>query len=398
MPRPERPPRRRRGRGRVFWWVLGVVVLACAVSGVLLSTVFQGASVTVAQKTAQVTAPATLGASLNPAAGQLGYQVVSTSRTASTSVQASGTQQVSRAASGVITVYNNYSTASQELVANTRFETQDGKLYRIHQNITVPGATKGSGGSLTPGSVSVTAYADQPGADYNIGSAQFSIPGFKGTPRYAGFYAKTDGMTGGLIGPQPAVASSTLAQAQTAIKQGLDNALHSAATSDIPAQFLPIPGTLQITYDPIVETPNADGTVTLSQSATATADVVRGGDLAAALARLGVTGYNGEAVNFADPSQIAIALAQGSAPDQGALTLSLQGQPTLVWQFDPNTLKAALVGKPKSQFQTILQSFAPAINCTSATPCTASIRPFWMSSFPGNPDKISITSTQTPAQ
>jgi cytoskeletal protein RodZ len=385
------PPRRRRGRRRRLWLVLGAVIVVCAVAGVLLSTVFEGASVVVSPKTAQVTAPQSITASLNPPAGGLAYQVVTTSRTASTSVPANGSEQVSRAASGVITVYNNYSTASQQLITNTRFETSDGKIYRIHQAVTVPGAKKNADNTLSPGSVAVTAYADAPGSDYNTGAAQFAIPGFKGDPRYSSFYAKTDGMTGGFVGTEPAVASSTLAQVTAALKNGLQSALQNAAASDLPAQFLPIPGTLQVSYANVEETPNQDGSVTLSQTAQAAADVVRAGDLAAVIAKQTVDGYAGEAVNFADPSQIAIALAAGSSPGQGSLTLSLQGQPTLVWQFDTATLKAALVGKPKGQFQTILASFEPAIDCTNTAPCTASIRPFWQGSFPSNPDKISVT-------
>ena len=201
-------------------------------------------------------------------------------------------------------------------------------------------------------------------------------------------------MTGGLVGPEPAVAPTDLANAEQAMKSGLDNALQTAASTQIPPAYLPIPGTLQITYDDVSRTPNADGTVTLAQTAIASADTVRSSDLAAAIAAQEVQGYNGEAVNFADPSKINISLASSSSPTSGVLQLNLSGSPTLVWQFDPATLKAALLGKPKSQFENILQSFAPAIECTTATPCKASIRPFWISNFPSDPNKITVTTTQ----
>ena len=113
--------------------------------------------------------------------------MVTTSRTASTTVKATGTEQVSQSASGVITIYNDYSTAPQTLITNTRFEAPDGNIYRIHQGVTVPGATASAGGALTPGTISVTAYADQPGASYNIGQTQFTIPGFKNDPSTASF-------------------------------------------------------------------------------------------------------------------------------------------------------------------------------------------------------------------
>jgi hypothetical protein len=339
-----------------------------------------------------VTAPATIAAQLNAPIGTLPYQIITTSRTASTSVAANGTTHATRAASGVATIYNNYSTQSQDLIANTRFEAPDGKIYRIHSVLTVPGASKNADGSLNPGSISTSLFADQPGAEYNRGSTQFTIPGFKGDPRYTKFYAQAGSITNGFVGTEPAVASSTLASAKSAMEQGLQNALRSAAATGIPVEFLPVPGTLQITYGTVEATAGQNGQVILSQSAQASADIVRAADLAAAIARQEVQGYNGEAVGFADNTQIAIALASSSKTTEGALQLQLSGTPTLVWQFDPNSLKQALLGKNKSQFESIIQSFAPAIECSPKTPCNASLRPFWKQNFPSDPAKITVVS------
>jgi len=386
-PRARRP--RRRGRGWFFWSIV-VVVLVCAIGGVLLSTLFVHVTVNVALRHQQVQVPPTLQASLNPAAGALGYSVLTTSRTASTSVKASGSQQVSKSASGIITIYNNYSGAPQQLVANTRFEAPNGNIYRIHAGVTIPGATQ-QNGTLTPGSVSATAYADKPGADYNISTAtQFTIPGFKGDPKYDKFYAQSSAITGGFVGTQPAVAQADLTAAQTALKNGLDSSLQNTGASGIPADFTVIPGTLQVSYADVAETPQSDGTVTLAQTASATLDVVRTNDLAAAIARAQVQNYNGEAVGFADPSALKVSLATSSA-SQGPITLAFSGTPTLVLQFDPDTLKQALLGKPKSQFETIIDSFAPAIDCSAQAPCTASMRPFWKTTFPTDPAKITVS-------
>ncbi len=374
-----------------FFWTALAVVVVCAVGGILLSTLFAGATVTVTPHSASVQPPATILAQVNAPAGTLPYQVVSTSRTASTTVKASGTTQVSKSASGIITIYNTYSEAAQALVTNTRFEAPDGKIYKIHSAITVPGAKKAVDGTLTPGSVTTTAYADQPGAAYNKGQTQFTIPGFKGDPRYTKFYATADAMTGGFVGAQASVSAADLATAQAALKQGLQNALQTAASTQIPQEFMSIQGTLNITFNDIVQTPGNDSsTVTLSQTASASADTVRASDLAAAIAAQKVQGYAGEAVNFADPAAVTVALAGTSTAATGNLTLALSGSPTLVWQFDPNAFKAALVGKPKGQFEQIVTSFAPAITCSPTTPCSAAIRPFWSSTFPSNPDKITV--------
>ena len=364
-----------------------VVVFVCAAVGTLLATFFAGATVTVHPRTETVIAPKTLVAQLNAPVGTLSYQSFSVSSGATTTVPATGQKQVSRQASGVITVYNSYSTASQRLIANTRFEASDGKIYRIRDSVTVPG-TKGT----QPGSVSATVYADSPGEGYNRSAAStFTIPGFKGDPRYSKFTAQSVGpISGGFVGTEPAVASADLAAATQSLQQQLDAAVRSAAVTNLPQGYTAIPGTLVVTFSDLLQTVAGEGKAALSQTATARGAIVRTAELASVLAQRGVQNYGGEAVGFGDASKFDMKLSSTSKPSDERLTLDLTGETTLVWQFDPNALTQALVGKAKSSFETTLQSFAPAIHCTEASPCDASIRPFWQSSFPSDPAKIKI--------
>ncbi|MBI5152986.1 MAG: hypothetical protein HZA36_00780, partial [Parcubacteria group bacterium] len=99
-------------------------------------------------------------------------------------------QTVTKKATGIITIYNAYSTASQRLVATTRFRSPDGKIFRINAGVTIPGA-KTTGGTIILSSIDVPVTADQPGAPYNIGATSFTIPGFEGSPKYKGFYGKS---------------------------------------------------------------------------------------------------------------------------------------------------------------------------------------------------------------
>ncbi|HVZ76082.1 MAG TPA: hypothetical protein VG934_02300 [Candidatus Paceibacterota bacterium] len=388
----EHPPmirRRPRGGGkRLFYIIAGVVILLCAVGGLLLSTLFAGATVTVYPKEQQVTPPATLTAALNPPAGNLGYAIMTVTRSATTTVPASGTKQVSRSASGPITIYNA-TASSQRLIANTRFEAPNGKIYRVHDSVVVPAASDSS----TPGSASAIVYADSPGADYNIASdTRFTIPGFKGDPRYDQFYAQGSAISGGFVGAEPAIADADLTKASDMLKQGLSQAAQSSLASQIPASYLAIPGTLQVTFSDITQTPGQGSTATLSQSATMSGDIVPMGDLAAAIAKQTVTGYNGEAVGFADASQISISSAT-STSSGGTITIAISGTPTLVWQYDPAAIKAAIIGKPKSEFQSIIQSMAPAV-----ARAEAKVRPFWEGTFPSDPDKVQVVTGTQAAQ
>lgn len=382
------PPRivRRGGGGRRMFWIVAFVVVAlCALGGFLLSTLFAGASITVFERQEEVAAPVEVSAFLEPPTGSLGYAIMSGTRSATTTVPANGTHKVSRAASGVITVYNAFSTESQRLIARTRFEAPDGKVYRIQESIEVPGATKEADGSLTPGSLSVTVYADAPGASYNrSGETDYTLPALKGDPRFETMYAKGQAITGGFEGEEPAVAEADLARAQTALEQGLAQAAQSALASQIPAGYLAVPGTLKVTYSDILQTAGENNTATMSQTATMQAAIVRTDDLANAVAKQKVSGYEGEAVTFADPAALAITAANSDASET-ELTLNLSGDLTLMWRYDGAALKAALVGKAKSQFEEIIQSFAPAISRAEAK-----IRPFWDGSFPSDPEKIEV--------
>jgi hypothetical protein len=372
MQRPINPPRARRGNGRRWFTLFTIaVVLICGIIGVLLSTLFAGATVTVYPRSEEVTVPSTLLAKLNPSTGDLGYQVMTVSRSASTTVPATGTHQVSRSASGVVTVYNAFSTDTQRLIANTRFAAPDGKIYRIRDSVVVPGGVKNPDNTLTPGATTVTLYADSPGSEYNRGDTKFTIPGFKGDPRYDKFYAQGSSISGGFVGNEPAVAQADLDKATDLIKQGLSQAAQSSLASQVPPGYLPVPGSLQIVFTPLTQTPGDNNTATIAQTATMSGIIVRASDLAASVAKQTVQDYHGETVAFSDVSAVSIATATTTKAAEN-ITLSLSGSPTLVWQYDQAALKAALVGKSKSTFESIVASFAPAI-----ARAEAKVRPFW---------------------
>jgi len=375
-------PRRRRSR-RWLWITLGVVTVS-VLGGLLLSTVFAGANVVVYPRTASIETPVSLTAQPNAQSG-LGYITMTISRSSTTTVPASGTQKVSRAASGIITIYNSYGVSSQRLITNTRFEAQDGKIYRVHDPVVVPGATKKADGTLNPGTISVSVFADSPGAEYNRSATRFTIPGFKGDPRYNAFYAETQAISGGFVGTEPAVAGADLARAHTELEQSLRAALESGISSQLPEGFVLIGSTLSLTFSDISQSAGAGNTATLAQTATGITAILRLTDLAAAVAQKQIDSYNGEAVGFADPSTLSIAAASTTKP-VGPLDLVLSGSPTLEWQFDPAAVKAALVGKPKSSLEGIIESFKPAIASAEAK-----ASPFWQGNFPGDAEKISVT-------
>lgn len=117
-------------------------------------------------------------------------EIIEINKTVSRNFAATGKKIKSEKARGAIRVYNNYSAASQPLLAKTRFVSDDGKLFRSLEMVVVPGGSY-EGGKLAAGFIDIEVIADQAGPDYNIDASTFSIPGFVGTPKYTSFYAKS---------------------------------------------------------------------------------------------------------------------------------------------------------------------------------------------------------------
>ncbi|MCX6766394.1 MAG: hypothetical protein NT170_01250 [Candidatus Moranbacteria bacterium] len=131
---------------------------------------------------------------------------------------ATGSKDGGAKATGQAVIYNEFSGENQPLVATTRLETGDGKIFRITKGVVVPGMTN-VGGETKPGAIQVDIAADQPGDSYNIDPTSFKIPGFKDTPaKYEKFSAKSSSpTTGGSAGAAKVVTAQDIASAKEKI-------------------------------------------------------------------------------------------------------------------------------------------------------------------------------------
>jgi len=136
------------------------------------------------------------------------------SRTFSSSAE----KDVFQKARGTVTIYNNFSVLPQVLVATTRFQTAEGLVFRVPNAVTVPGMTK-AGNNALAGQVEVEVVADRAGGEYNIEPSDFRIPGFLGSPKYQGFYAKSfEKFSGGFVGRSYFVSRSDLEKSEEALR------------------------------------------------------------------------------------------------------------------------------------------------------------------------------------
>lgn len=376
----------RRKKGSLFIWIVAIIAIAVLLS-VGASVLFKKATISITPKSQKVTLPASITAHLDAPTGELQFQTITTTNVGNRTVPASGEAHVEKRATGTITIYNEYSTAVQRLIKNTRFEAPDGKIYRIDQSVVVPGGTKKADGSLTAGTIDVTVSADSAGDSYNRGIDTYTIPGFKGDPRYTKFYAKgKTPIAGGYVGTQKIVAEADLASAKTAIQTELAQSLKVALESATPADYLLIPDSSSIVYE---ELPRGGDTsaATISLRGTAQAGIVRKADLATAIARAsGVEGYAGEALRIANTKELSLSAKAVVGSAVKTLPIGFSGETTLVWEVDAEAIKRAIIGTKTTDLLKILLNFKPAVS-----DATAKLRPVWDSSFPEDPSLIEVT-------
>lgn len=361
--------------------IVAVLVTAGALGALFY---FGGAKVVATPASAQVSVATSLTAELGQ--GDLPFEVIRVEKVASQSVTGSGTKTVSTPATGKVTVYNTQAKA-QPLVANTRFATKDGLVFRIHTAITVPKGTEAS-----PGSVTATLYADKPGDTYNVGPTSFTLPGLAGSPQFTQVYAVSSApMTGGASGAVPVVATDVEAAARASLTAALAPDLMKALQEAVPEGYVLIPGAGTTTS--IAESSAPSGTtgmVDIKQLGIASAVVFPERSLAEAVAKQGLGAvYTGEPVTFASLEGLRLDSAITPSSELKTYTFTLSGATTLVYVIDPSRIASAIAGKSRTSAEVVLTNF-PEIKKARLI-----LRPFWRQTFPQDPASITIE-TETP--
>lgn len=365
--------------GKKVWYSVGAVVGVILLAA-LVTSIFHSAVITVTPKTAKATINGDFVAKKSPAQGEIGYQAITLTQVGSESVKATGQKQVSTRATGTITIFNNYNASSQRLIKNTRFQTPEGLIFRITESVTVPGK-KGT----TPGSVDATVLADEPGASYNVGLKDFTIPGFKGDPRYDTFYARSKSpLAGGFVGVQKIVSESDRAKAKASIETKLAAELTKQIVAKRTADTIIYDKAYTIEYAALPDEAVSDDTVNIKEQGTLVAAAFNKAQMSSALARSLVPGYKSEPVTIPTAESLTFASKDLRPASADSVSFHLTGPATFEWTYDQAALQTALASQTRAATPAVLQKF-PMIEKADI-----SIRPFWSRSFPSNADKIVI--------
>ena len=377
------------GRRRYWPWLLGLLLLIILFFG--FSYFFAKATVKVTPRSEEVSINQTLSADQKSttsasSSSAIPYALIVLDKEGTADAPGTGDVSVSEKASGQIIVYNNYSSASQTLIATTRFQTPEGLVYRIDKDITVPGE-KTVDGKTVAGSVEATVYADQPGEKYNVGLKDFTIPGFQGTPKASAFYARSKTpLAGGFIGTTKKVSDADLAAAHTKIEGSLGRELLEQARSQKPDNFILFDGALVTRFSPLPNgSSTSPGLVLVREKATSYAIVfdrdVLSSYLGTALGRdtssSTLEGLDQLRFNLLDKANFPKASST-------AISFTLQGNVNLVPNIDQEALKADLSGLSRSKVSSVLAKY-PSIEKVDVV-----YRPLWLWSFPKKASDIEI--------
>jgi len=296
-------------------------------------------------------------------------------------------------ASGKVKIFNEYSKDNQRLIKNTRLEDEKThKIYRIDQSVVVPGM-KVVNGKNVPGSVEALVYADAAGKEYNITEpADFTIPGFKGDPRYAKFKAMTipgSQIVGGYNGVVNVPSDEAVKVAQDELKQDLKKIVVEKARAQIPDDMSLFPGSIVIKFEEIPQDyTSEEDTANVVMRATVSAFFIETAKLTSRLIEILfpenknnaflIPNLSSVEFKFIDPVDSVV------PSDILNIRFHLSGVVKFVGKIDTQKIQSELAGKSKKEFSQII------IEQNNISKADAVIRPPWKNFFPSNSAKISI--------
>lgn len=375
-------------------WTIATVCLLALFFG--LSIFFTSATVIITPKVEMITFNNDSYLARQNATGttDLSFEVMSVEQTAGEEVLAGEEKEVSQKASGKIVIYNNYSTASQRLINNTRFEANNGKIYRINSSVVVPGLKKVDG-KVVPGSIEAVVYADQAGESYNLKlsdlQGDFKIPGFKGDPRYNSFYArlKTD-LTGGLIGKQRVVSAELRKEAEETLKVRLKEQLLKELYAIKPENFLMFKDGYSLDYINLSDTPalNSEDKVQINMKGVLNGIVFNGARLAKYFAVKKVKDFDGLPVEFIPTDDLAIVFVAKDNTGlwkNNTLEIKLTGEAVIKWLYDTEAIKKDLAGQKGTEVKNLAVKYQNSVKGLQVI-----FKPVWARYFPDDFNKIKV--------
>lgn len=369
------PRKNRKFETLLFSGIFSLIVITI----VLLTYVFNDATVTITPKFADIDLNKTIIFD-NEGKGEVNFILSTTSLSKSRELTRSTETKVQSKAQGKIVIYNKFDSEPQRLIKNTRFESTNGQVFRINDSVIVPGK-KGN----TPGSVEVTVYADSYGEEYNISVTDFAIPGFKGTPRYDGFFGRSVGsMKGGSSGNTKSVSSSDLSAAKDELALSLTQEIKAELKNKTKVGYVSLANSVAVTFNDNEKEILSGDTNSFTIKATGYLVFANEADLAKAIAKA-QSQYKDELLRLDHKDTLTFSLRDTTnITKDPRFEVLVSGSTRVVWVVSESDLRDSLAGKNKDEFSKVMNSFS------SIKVAEMELFPSWGSTFPKQVTKINI--------
>lgn len=367
-----------------FLWIAGGIFAILLLLGA--NYYFTSAKVTLFAKGTQVNAAFKFTAdpsiqSSNIDSATLAASQPSVKKTLKGNVTATGTKDNGTKAKGTMTVYNRTNN-DQKLVAGTRFQSPDGKIFRSQSDITVPKAYL-QNFSPVAGQTNVEVVADQNGDGYNLGPAKYSIPAL-GSDQ---IYGQGGQMSGGTTKTSKVITQGDVDKAKQAALDADKPEAQKSLEDKIDKDQVLLDASIQqkvdkVTANPEVGSEEPNGSVSVEVTYTALA--VNKSDLSE-LTKAQVQEQIGPDKEIYEDGSDSIQLASAGTPSaEGAQSFNAKVAAFAGTKIDRDQLAKEMKGKKVGDAIEIGNQ-APDVERTEIV-----VKPGWSTSMPGIVKHIEI--------
>src|SRR3989344_3704227 len=320
-------------------------------------------------------------------------QLLTINKSASGEFNATAEKDAVQKARGTITIYNEYSTSPQALIATTRFEyIQGGKVsgfvFRTLQSVAIPGM-KVENGVTVPGKIDVGVIADKAGQTYNIPAGDFGITAWRekgDTARYEKIYGRSsESMRGGILGKAKVVSEFDYNTAKEKLVEKVRNDINETLITQ--SAGLKLVTVIEPKIDSVESTANTDDAAekfTMTVKGSIATIGYKEDDLLSLISQY-VDKANGLMVV---PEKLETSYKDAvmdTANDTLGLVVVIDGQGYA--KINKADIAANLTGKNEAQIKNYLNSVQDIDSAKVV------LSPFWIKKIPKNEEKIDISFT-----
>lgn len=341
-------------------WI--ILILLIGGGGYWMVTYFEKTTIHITEKHQVLSLSNTSFTASKSTAAPLHFEIMIVSDSDSKNMILTESENVSSKAKGIVTLYNEYSTKSQNLAINTQLNDSSGKAYRTDKAVTIPGY-KTVSGKIVPGQVSVGVTSVLVGDAYNSTQTDFTIAGFKGTPKFTKLYAKaTAPLTGGAQGLVYVLGATEKGSVNATAATTFKTRLLKKVTAEVPKGYILYPDAYTYTYSIVDDAQSPTPNAKIQINGTLSAVLLKESEITDAIIRstLPAIGESerGEIV-VPDVSKAAFSFAnhdQLITKDLQTVGFTLTGDLNAVWHPDTEAFKSQLSGIPKANLTTLFKS------------------------------------------